>query len=280
MSDPFTVATVGLNVLGGLFGKKKDPTPRDNILSQAAGARAAADKYGFNPLTLLQYGNPAGAMGGGGSPPLASFQLLADGLSALDPEAKRDREIARKKDELNLEIAKINLEKARSGVALVANSAADSAGNGPSPLGRRAASVFQRGSADGSVKVHSSGYGAAGAARGLAVKNWTGLEPIPSHIPVLNRNGQITYVVNPAMPDADQLVFEGANAAAAALQEKFPDLAKHDFAPSKAKGDKPDPVSQGPRRLSDLTPTQRAYLARNGYVKIAGRSYKPSDFRN
>ena len=47
-------------VIGGLFGlgkkKKKDPTPRDNLLSQAQGARDAADKYGFNPLTMLQYG--------------------------------------------------------------------------------------------------------------------------------------------------------------------------------------------------------------------------------
>ena len=34
----------------GLFSKKKkDPTPKDNLLSQAKGARQAADQYGFNP---------------------------------------------------------------------------------------------------------------------------------------------------------------------------------------------------------------------------------------
>ena len=55
-------------------------------MSQAAGARQAAKEYGFNPLTMLQYGQPGGAMGGGGEAPLASIELITGGLGTIADE--------------------------------------------------------------------------------------------------------------------------------------------------------------------------------------------------
>lgn len=76
-----------LGGLGGLFGSDDaPPSPRDNLLSQAQGAREAADKYGFNPLTMLQYGNVGGSFGsgaGGAVPPLASIEAITGGLKDL-----------------------------------------------------------------------------------------------------------------------------------------------------------------------------------------------------
>jgi len=110
--------------VGGLFGlfkkKKKDPTPRDNLLSQAQGARDAADKYGFNPLTMLQYGQPGGAMvsGGGDAPPLASIELLTGGLADINDITSGDAARRRAADQLELDLAKVKIEQAKSQMAL------------------------------------------------------------------------------------------------------------------------------------------------------------------
>lgn len=145
--DPLSLLSgVGsvLGGIGGLFGskKKKDPTPRQNLLSQARGAREAADKYGFNPLTMLQYGQPGGAMGGGGgsAPPLASIQAITDGLRDINDITSGAAERRRKAEELELDLAQIRLDQARSGVVAV-GPGANSVGTGPSPLGRRAVQV-------------------------------------------------------------------------------------------------------------------------------------------
>lgn len=129
--------------LKGLFAKKKkDPTPESNLLSQAAGAREAAEKYGFNPLTMLQYGQPGGAMGGGGgsAPPLASIQAITDGLRDINDVTSGDAARRRKAEELELDLAKIRLDQARAGVVAV-GPGADSVGTGSAPLGRRAVQV-------------------------------------------------------------------------------------------------------------------------------------------
>ena len=143
--DPLVLSGVGsvLSGLGGLFGKKKkDPTPAQNILSQAQGVREAAEQYGFNPLTLLQYGQPGGALAGsGGPPPLASIQLLADGLGQLTPEAQADAKRQREADQLNLDLAKLKLEQARSGVIVAPQSAVHSPER-PAVLGKTALAVY------------------------------------------------------------------------------------------------------------------------------------------
>lgn len=134
---------IGGSLLGGLFGrKKKAPTPAQNILSQAEGARAAAEKYGFNPLTMLQYGNPSGAMGAGSDgPPLASLDLLTGALqdfaAVATGEAAQDRALK----QAEIDLRKIEAERLRSGVvslpgyASSAPVAANAVGQGPSPLG-------------------------------------------------------------------------------------------------------------------------------------------------
>lgn len=133
-----------LGGLGGLFGKKNKNTPALNILSAAKGAREASEKYGFNPLTLLQYGS--GGFGGssdGGAPPLASVQMLTDGLQGLDDVVSGDAARRRAADQLNLDLAQLKLDQARSGVlAVTPHYARDGVGLGPSPLGGRSVEVY------------------------------------------------------------------------------------------------------------------------------------------
>jgi len=132
--------TAGVKILGGLkglFGKKaKAPTPRDNIMSQAQGARDAAEAYGFNPLTMLQFGNPGGAIGGGGgAPPLASLDVLTSGLSDLSDITSGDAAMRRASNQLELDLGKLKLEQLRAAAA------APSVGSGPSAFGRSAVKV-------------------------------------------------------------------------------------------------------------------------------------------
>jgi hypothetical protein len=161
-----SAAATGVQTLGGLsglFGKKdKTMSPHDQIVSQARGARDAADQYGFNPLTMLQYGSHAGfqQMGGGVSP-LSSLQDIAEGLQELSPEARLERENKRKADQLNLDLAKIKLDQARSGVVFAPTSV-----GGGSPLGREAVTVMQGGAAErGSNAALSSDRIPVGPAR-------------------------------------------------------------------------------------------------------------------
>lgn len=102
----------GLRLLGGLFGRKKAPTPSQNIMSQAKGARQAAEKYGFNPLTMLQYGQPGGAMGGGGdAPPLASLSILGEMIEENYGQDAKDR---REHNRLTNELLTLEVQNARS----------------------------------------------------------------------------------------------------------------------------------------------------------------------
>lgn len=132
--DP-TLVLGGMKLLGGLFGNKKaDPTPADNLMSQAQGARDAAAKYGFNPLTMLQYGQTGGAMGGGGAPPLASTELLMGGLADIGDVLSGEKAQRVAANKLQTDLAQIKLDQLRA-------SAATKVGAGASPLGRRAAQV-------------------------------------------------------------------------------------------------------------------------------------------
>lgn len=155
-----------LGGLGGIFGKKKkDPTPAQNLLSQAQGARQAADQYGFNPLTMLQYGQPGGAMGGGGgSPsPLASIQMLTDGLAGLDDIVSGDAARRRAADQLNLDLAQLKLDQTRSGVLVTQTPYAVNQ-FGPSPLGVRPVTVQQSaGGPRGGFNVPAAGVSVQGA---------------------------------------------------------------------------------------------------------------------
>lgn len=115
--------------LSGLFSSNKGaPSARENTVKLAQGARQAAERYGFNPLTMLQHGAAMGGGGGGGSaPPLASIELITGGLRDLNDVASGDAARRRAADELELDLAKVRLDQARSGV----NTA-------PATFGRRA----------------------------------------------------------------------------------------------------------------------------------------------
>lgn len=138
----------GVKILGGLkglFGKKpKQITPRDNMMSQAQGARDAAAEYGFNPLTMLQYGQPGGALSsGGGAPPLASIDLLTDGLQGLDDVLSGDAARRRAADQLQIDMARLKLDQARSGVVLQRDNVTNATFATPSPIGRNNAVFAQ-----------------------------------------------------------------------------------------------------------------------------------------
>ena len=131
-----------LGALGGIFGgKKKERSPSWNIRSQAEGAREAAREQGFNPLTMLQYGNPGGSMSSGeGGPPLASIDLLVGGLSDLGSVWSGEAAQRQAADRLALDLAQLKLDQARSGVvAVVAAGASASVGGSAPVLGERPA---------------------------------------------------------------------------------------------------------------------------------------------
>ncbi|WP_283177934.1 hypothetical protein [Gemmobacter sp. 24YEA27] len=136
--------------LSGIFGKKrKNPTPRDNIMSQAAGVREASEAYGFNPLTLLQYGQPGGTGLANNGPPLASFDMLTQGFREIGDITSGDAERRRQQEELKLDLAKLEIERLKAGKA------ADAVG-GVSPLGRNASMQVQSNVADAPPRISSN----------------------------------------------------------------------------------------------------------------------------
>lgn len=126
--------------IGSLFGKGKTSDPRSNIHSAAKGAREAAEKYGFNPLTLLQ--NGAAGFGGttqGSAPPLASIDIITGGLRDINDVVSGDAERRRQADILKMELAKLEMEKLRAGIVAVGQSGgAASVGGGAPTVGRSA----------------------------------------------------------------------------------------------------------------------------------------------
>ncbi|WP_296222806.1 hypothetical protein, partial [uncultured Sphingomonas sp.] len=148
-------AASAVNIAGGISGmfskQKGAPSARENINKAAQGARQASAKYGFNPLTLLGASGGLGGGGGGGAPPLASIDAITSGLQGLDDIQSGDAERRRAADKLELELAKIRLDQARSGV--MPGPVASGVGRGPSPIGQRAATV---GYAAGSAPSASS----------------------------------------------------------------------------------------------------------------------------
>jgi len=136
----------GIGAIGGLFGKKKAPSPHDNIMSQARGAIDASKEYGFNPLTMLQYGQPGGSLASSPVPPLASLDFLKEALTDLDAELNGDNNRQREMDQINVDLARIRRDQARAGVAIEPVSAARSVGAGPLPIGQRPVTVLPGGS--------------------------------------------------------------------------------------------------------------------------------------
>ncbi|MCL4066993.1 hypothetical protein M3484_10455 [Pseudomonas sp. GX19020] len=153
MADPFSIASGVVEVLGGLkglFGKKpKNPTPRDNLLSQLQGIEEGAEKYGYNRLTLLQHGQTAGTGLGASGPPLASFDMLSDGFREIGDITSGDADRRRQQENLKLDLAKLEIERLKAGKA------ADAVG-GVSPLGRNASMQVQSNVASAPPRISSN----------------------------------------------------------------------------------------------------------------------------
>lgn len=77
---------IGATLLGGLLGKSDQPSAGQNAYSHVKGIVKAAEKFGFNPLTLLGSVSP---MGGAGDDNAAFGQAIADaGLLLANDLAK------------------------------------------------------------------------------------------------------------------------------------------------------------------------------------------------
>jgi len=250
--------------LKGLFGKKeKAPSVQDNLLAQAAGARAAADKYGFNPLTMLQYGNTAGTglAPAAGPPPLASLEVLTSALDSFDPQVKADRERQRQADQLNLDLARLKLEQARSGVVLGPQSVKDT----QSP-----------------IEIHE-GVAALGFGRRPASRP---TYESAGSVPVFNVSGGET-VLNARLADRlqidpfDVVLTEDIEAAAGELAAETYGLSQTPGTVQSFGGIGNPFSSQGKKgrlQFSDLTSEQRSEFIRNGRVTIGGVTYRAGDF--
>ncbi len=169
------------------------------MMSQAQGARQAAEKYGFNPLTMLQYGQPGGSMGGGAAP-LASAELLTGALSdmtdALTGDAKR-RDAA---NQLEMDLGRLKLEQLRATGLQVQPSAVANVGQGLPPLGRRAAAVGSPYVAPSVVGMSSVG---SGGIRGVGAS----ADVVPVMVPTQGSDGITRMGPNPVGPDADQALW-------------------------------------------------------------------------
>lgn len=171
-----------LGGLGGLFGKKANPgrDTRHVILNQVGTAREAGEKYGFNPLTVLQSGAAnVGGIAGGGASPLASVQMITDGLRGIDDVVSGDAARRRAADQLNLDLAQLKLDQARSGVLAVAPSyAVNGVGSGPSPLGVRPVRVTQSNGGE-LLPVNGGSFDARGDAIAYPYGSDPGAIPVP-----------------------------------------------------------------------------------------------------
>lgn len=116
LMDPITIGTAikaGASIVGGLLGRNKAPTAGDTkratmagISGQAAGARQAAEEYGFNPLTLLGVSAPIQAQAVDNSmfgQSIANAGLaIADGMT----EASAQKAYLAKLEEQNADLRK------------------------------------------------------------------------------------------------------------------------------------------------------------------------------
>lgn len=118
----------GASLLGGILGKPDKPKyvsaqqqSREGILGQAEGARQAADKYGFNPLTLLGVSSPLPAFQGQSAPNYLGSaiadagMILADGM-ARKADAGKKSALEQQNDELRDRIKELTLRPRVGGV--------------------------------------------------------------------------------------------------------------------------------------------------------------------
>lgn len=113
----------GASLLGGLLGRKKtvsaETNSRQAILGQAAGARQASDRYGFNALTLLGASSAVGPSQSAnylGSAIADAGMILADGLAQRKQEASRSSQLQQENDLLKQRLQQQTLRPKFAGI--------------------------------------------------------------------------------------------------------------------------------------------------------------------
>lgn len=145
--DPLIASSlikVGGSLLGGLFGRKRSAFKESRlaILGQAAGARQAAEQYGFNPLTLLGVSQPMAGYTDNtmGAAIADAAGALADGISE---KASQDDELQKKDEEIAALRTRLNSATVRPTVPGVFGSSAGSPGAPPLPSEDEAPALFR-----------------------------------------------------------------------------------------------------------------------------------------
>lgn len=100
--------------------------------------RRGAEKAGFNPLTALGMAPSVGSAAGGMTQPkLASLDMLMGGLKGISDEFTGVASQQRAREQLQLDLAKVELDKARASASAVITPPPNRASGGPA-LGRNA----------------------------------------------------------------------------------------------------------------------------------------------
>ncbi|AXH74965.1 MAG: DNA pilot protein [Microviridae sp.] len=157
--DPLTgtLINVGGKLLGGLFGNRSAKKAAAKQRAQAlederlkfTRLRESAELGGFNPLTALAGGGLSGLSGlPSSAPPLASTEMLSGALSDITDEFTGVASQQRARDQLELELAKIKVDQAKTELVhrqkpSAANNVAG--GSGSANLGNNAASAIPPG---------------------------------------------------------------------------------------------------------------------------------------
>ncbi len=272
-------------ILGGLFGRKKSPTPADNIMSQARGAREAAEAYGFNPLTLLQYGQTAGAMGGGDTPPLASVEVILGGLEdlgqSLSGKAAQNKALNQFTNDRN----SLRVDPYRRGLYARPASVTSTIGGTTSPLGGNTATHYPAngydyGGYNGQGKDGSDTDGSGRLSSGPRLDDSGGVG-VPD--PLLDRgSGSFSYgrYVEPAPGFSPASVWEEEYGEVGAeifgLQKLGVDLLYNAFPPAKIGPSRPDYTHEHWDKLKKQHEDRLAKKRADGVFSFPDHNQNPS----
>lgn len=188
-------------LLGGIFGKPKRTSAQQNsrqgILGQAQGAREAAEKYGFNPLTLLAASSPMGPSESSnymGTAIANSALMLADGLAKRQERIGREAALEKANEELRLQVRELTLRPKFGGI-YAQRQAVPSLG---AALGRSASDAAS------SASAVLAGSRSAAAQSGVGLDG-NPVDPEDRHgIERVHSHGQVTEV--PLGPDLDEII--------------------------------------------------------------------------
>lgn len=118
-----TLIGAGAKLLGGILGKPKQVSARTNsrnaLMGQAQGAREAAEKYGFNPLTLLGVSSAVGPSEQAnylGQSIADAGMMLADGLAKRGEAATAQSALEQENAALREQVQSLTLRPRVGGI--------------------------------------------------------------------------------------------------------------------------------------------------------------------